>query len=155
MAPQTADLNVQIVRFVLDHQPPIVACELVDADGHRHTFIHKVWIFSEQTLDAQTEYPQPGIIRCTVLETWPETGGRELVRINTAHPDQIESTDGLSEFTVLRKQLSVLGHKSPPARSLGRQKREREGLEVIETVWWRRADSNRGPRDYETLALAS
>ena len=35
------------------------------------------------------------------------------------------------------------------------EKREREELEVIEKMWWRRADSNRGPRDYETLALAS
>ena len=34
------------------------------------------------------------------------------------------------------------------------EKRQQE-LEVIEKMWWRRADSNRGPRDYETLALAS
>ena len=90
----------------MDHQPPIVACELVDAAGCRHTFVDKVWMFSEQTLDAQSEYPQPGVIRCAVLEAWQESEGRELVSINTADPDQIESTEGLSEFTVLRKQLS-------------------------------------------------
>jgi hypothetical protein len=106
IAAQTMELNVQIVRFVMDHQPAIVACELVDAAGHRHTFIDKVWIFSEQTLDAQSEYPQPGVIRCAVLETWHDSEGRELARINTADPDQIESTEGMSEFTVLRKQLS-------------------------------------------------
>jgi len=107
MASQKADLHVQIVRFVMDHQPPIVACELVDSIGRRHTFIDKVWVFSEQTLDAQSEYPQAGVIRCAVLEIWRESGGRELVRINTADPFQIESTEGLSEFIVLRDQVSA------------------------------------------------
>ena len=39
---QAVELHVKIVRFVLDHQPPIVGCEVVDADGKRHTFIDKV-----------------------------------------------------------------------------------------------------------------
>ena len=107
MATQIADLHVQIVRFVMDHQPPIVACELVDAGGRRHTFIDKVWMFSEQTLDAHSEYPQPGFLRCSVLKSWRENGGREVVRVSTADPDQIESTEGLTEFLVARDQVSV------------------------------------------------
>jgi hypothetical protein len=107
MTSQTVDLHVQIARFVMDHQPPIVACELVDADGRRHTFIDKVWVFSEQTLDVQIEYPQPGVIRCAVLENWRDGKGRELIRINTADPFQIESTEGLSEFIVLRDQVAT------------------------------------------------
>ena len=27
--------------------------------------------------------------------------------------------------------------------------------QAVENEWWRRADSNRGPRDYETLALTN
>jgi hypothetical protein len=102
MASQTANLHVQIVRFIVDHQPPIVACEFVDAASRTHTVIDKVWIFSEQTLDAHSQYPQPGLIRCAVLAEWRDTGGRELVRINT-----IESTEGLTEFVVGRDQVSV------------------------------------------------
>ena len=30
MALKEADFHVKIVRFVMDHQPPIVACEFVD-----------------------------------------------------------------------------------------------------------------------------
>ena len=100
------DLHVQIERFVLDHQPPIIECALIDAGGQRHTFIDKVWMFSEQTLDARSEYPVPGLIRCSVMLTWCEIGGRELVRINTADPDQIESIEGISEFIVFRDQVS-------------------------------------------------
>ena len=37
-----------------------------------------------------------------------------------------------------------------PTESSEAEKRKREELEVIEKMWWRRADSNRGPRDYET-----
>jgi hypothetical protein len=91
----------------MDHQPPVVACELVDAGGHFHTFVGKVWMFSEQTLDVESRYPQAGLIRCVILAEWHDAGGRELVRINTAHPDQIESTEGLTEFIVLRDQVSA------------------------------------------------
>jgi hypothetical protein len=30
-----------------------------------------------------------------------------------------------------------------------------DSSELIENIWWRRADSNCGPRDYETLALTN
>ncbi len=28
-------------------------------------------------------------------------------------------------------------------------------LEVADLIWWRRVDSNHGPTDYETVALAT
>jgi len=107
MASQTANLHVQIVRFVMDHQPPIVACEFVDADGHCHTFIDKVGIFSEETLDADSRYPQAGVIRCVLMTEWWDSRGRGLIKINTAEPDQLESTAGLTDFVVLRGQISA------------------------------------------------
>ena len=66
---QAVELHVKIVRFVLDHQPPIVGCEVVDADGKRHTFIDKVRIFIAQTLDAASEYPQAGVVRSSLLRS--------------------------------------------------------------------------------------
>lgn len=105
MAAQIADLHIQIVRFVMDHQPPIVACEFRDAGGRTHTVIDKVWMFSEHTPDAKSQYPQPGLIRCAVLATWRSAEGRELVRIDSANPDQIESTEGVTEFIVARDQV--------------------------------------------------
>src|SRR5437764_8117537 len=107
MASKTADLRVQIVRFVMDHQPPIVACEFVDAGGGQHTVIDKVWVFGEDTLDGESKHPQPGAIRCTILAEWRDDAGRELCKINTADPFHIESTEGLAEFVVLRHQVST------------------------------------------------
>jgi hypothetical protein len=107
MEARIADLHVQIVRFVMDHQPPIVACEFLDAGSRTHTVIDKVWMFSQQTLDAHSQYPQPGLIRCAVLAEWRDTGGREVVRIDVANPDQIESTEGVTEFIVAREQVAI------------------------------------------------
>jgi len=98
-------LLVQIVRFVEEHQPPIVACELVDAAGSHHTFIDKVAGFSSQWLPADSAYPQPGTIRCHVLAHWQDDTGRRLVRVSTERPDGIESTEGVSEFVVLSSQI--------------------------------------------------
>ena len=104
---EVVNLTIQIVWFVVDHQPPIVACELVDAEGRCHTFIDKVWIFLDRTLDADSEYPQTGAVRCAVLNRWRDGHGRDLVRINTADPDFVESTEGLSEFVVPQTQVSA------------------------------------------------
>jgi hypothetical protein len=100
------ELAVQIVRFVDDAQPGVVAAEFVDAVGRSHTLIDKVSIFSEAMLNAASAYPQPGAARCEVLIRKLDAQKREIVRISTLRPDAIESTEGLSEFEVLSPQLS-------------------------------------------------
>lgn len=100
-------LAVQIGRFVDPHQPGVVACEFVDADGCRHTLIDKVPIFSIEDLDASSTYPRPGAVRCTVVSSWRDERGRGLVRLNTARPDRVDSTEGLSEFVVWSSQVST------------------------------------------------
>jgi hypothetical protein len=84
-APDLAELAVEIVRFVDDCQPGIVACEFVDSDDRRHTLIGKIPIFSDDSfLDANSKYPQQGTVRCTVLNHGRDARGRELVSISTA-----------------------------------------------------------------------
>jgi hypothetical protein len=108
MIPEVADLAVEIVRFVDDYQPGIVVCELVDATGRRHTVIEKVPVVSIQEPNANSEYPQPGVARCTVLSRWRDAREQNLIRISTAEPDGIESSEGLSEFVVLQTQILEL-----------------------------------------------
>lgn len=55
------ELAVQIVRFVDDEpQPGIVACEFIDANGHRHTLIDKVPMCSGERLDPNQHVPAAG-----------------------------------------------------------------------------------------------
>ena len=107
MSPEVADLAVEIVQFVDDYQPGIVACELVDANGSRHTFIEKAPIVSLEDLDADSKYPRSGSARCVILNRWRDANERDLVRISTAGPDGIESSEGLTEFVVLKTQISM------------------------------------------------
>jgi hypothetical protein len=105
--PEVADLAVEIVRFVVDYQPGIVACEFVDASGRRHTLIEKAPVVSAEDLNADSEYPQPGLARCIVLNRWRDADERDLVSISIADPYGIESREGLSEFVVLQTQISA------------------------------------------------
>jgi hypothetical protein len=105
MTPQRAELSVQVVRLVVEHQPDIVACEFIDADDRRHTLIDKAPIFG-LPMDADWIYPKPVAARCLVLSRYPDDLGRELVKISIADPDYLESTDGVSEFVVLATQVS-------------------------------------------------
>jgi hypothetical protein len=92
------ELTVQIVRFVDGRFPGWVECELVDAEGRCHLIIDKFPMFTPKVLDADSEYPTPGTVRCEVLkryERYQDEKGQELVRVRS-----IESTEGVSEFTV-------------------------------------------------------
>lgn len=97
---------VQIIRFVDDYQPGWVACEFVDAEGRRHQIVEKVPVVSSDYLDADSAYPRDGQVACEVMGCWTDAGGRELVRVTTARPWGIESSEGLAEFVLLASQLN-------------------------------------------------
>ena len=73
--PQLAQLDVTIVRLVDEYQPGIIACEFPDAKGRVHTLVDKVPIFTVEDLDAESEYPRPGAVRCWILEAWRDREG--------------------------------------------------------------------------------
>jgi hypothetical protein len=104
------DLQVEIVRFVEEHQPNIVEAKVFDSQGHCHTFVDKSAIFTtDWSLDATSKYPQPGVIRCQVLARWQVPAGPDVVRVIT----EIESTEGVSEFVVLANQISTSDSLTP------------------------------------------
>lgn len=102
-------LIVQIVRFVDDHQPGWVGCAFLDANGRRHCFEEKAPVVAGDYLDAESKYPQPGVVDCEVLQIWTDEQGRRRVRISTEHPWDIESSEGLNEFVVFAEQLASSG----------------------------------------------
>ncbi len=120
MGPELGELVLEIVRWVDDYQPGIVACEFIDAEGRHHSFIGKVPIFSTDRLDAGSIYPRPGALRCTVLSRWKNADGQELVRVSIAEPDDEQSTEGLQEFVVSSTQVSRIprGHREPNAQGV-------------------------------------
>ena len=103
---QLDQLFVQVVRYVDDAQPGWVACEFEDADGRRHTIVDKAPVVADKMLDATSLYPQVGCVRCEILSRAKDIDGRELVRITTAKPDGVTTTEDLSEFIVLAGQIS-------------------------------------------------
>jgi hypothetical protein len=101
-------INVVISRFVDEWQPGWVECKLTDAWGCQWTFIEKVPIVTTAGLDAQSNYPQPGVIACEVLERRRSADGREVISVDTTKPRGVESTSGTVRFDVLLEQLVEL-----------------------------------------------
>jgi hypothetical protein len=60
-------IRVDIVGWVDDAQPGVVACRLVDAWGCEHTLIDKLPIFTSANLDRHSAYPQPGWLACQLV----------------------------------------------------------------------------------------
>lgn len=98
-------VQVIIIRLVDEAQPGWVECQLTDAFGHPWTFIEKVPILTAEALDANSPYPQHGVLPCQIVEQRP---GDEVVTITTEFPWQIESVTGRTRFEVFESQLSVL-----------------------------------------------
>jgi hypothetical protein len=94
------------VSFVNDTQPGVVESHFTDVDGRNHRIIDKVPIFTTSWLGKTSRYPQPGVVRCELLAEWRDPLGRQLRRITTSRPDNVESVEGLSEFVVLAEQVS-------------------------------------------------
>ena len=88
------ELPVTITKYLGDDpQPGIVECEFVDAANRTHVIVDRL-------LSEQDSYPIPATVRCQVLDAWTDATGKEVVRIKT-----LESTEGITEFVVLKKQL--------------------------------------------------
>lgn len=99
-------LRVDIVRFVDEYQPGIVECLFNDVWNQPHTIVDKIPLFTEEGLGSDSKYPQPGSIRCEVLDRSIDVQGRRITRITIAQPDNLESADGTSEFVVFDSEVS-------------------------------------------------
>jgi hypothetical protein len=102
-------VKVTITRYVGDDpQPGIVECELLDIHGRRWHFIEKTAVVSANALDANTVYPQPGVIAGEIVKRSRDAAGREVIRIDTERPWSVESIEGVTQFDVLAEGLVEL-----------------------------------------------
>src|SRR5215472_2205813 len=100
-----AELRVEIVRFVDDHQPVVVTCEFTDADENRHTIIEKVPVVSRERLNNKSRYPRLGGVRCRILDRFSRSDGVKVMRISTGSPDHVKTVEGRTEFLVVASDV--------------------------------------------------
>jgi hypothetical protein len=101
------EIKVQIVKFISDQQPGFVECRFTDAWGKEHIVQDKVPVVTDKYLDADSEYPQDGIIACEIIKTWKDKDGRALVTVTTAKPRGVDTTEGLTEFDLWDFQIAA------------------------------------------------
>ena len=102
-------IRVTIVRYIShEPQPRIVECKLEDAHGRQLSFVEKTAIVSAEHLDANTSYPQRGVIAAEMLGRSVDATGRETIRVDTERPWHVESGDGVTQFEVLAESLVEL-----------------------------------------------
>jgi hypothetical protein len=105
-------VRVKIIRYVDNSQPGWIECVLADVQGQEWLFIEKVPVVTLTNLDASSNYPQPGIIACHVINTRLNTVDGEVITIDTDMPWHIESTSGKTRFDVHPDQLLDFAYPS-------------------------------------------
>ncbi len=99
-------LRLQIVCFVDESFPGFVEGVFTDAEGTQHTIRDKVPVIALSDLWSDSEYPQPGVAACEVLDRSHDPENRSICRITIDRPWALESTTGQTEFAVLESQIS-------------------------------------------------
>lgn len=96
-------VKVEITRYTDDSFPGWVECQLTDTHGRCWLFVEKVPVVTQSGLDANSPYPQPGLIACNVIG---QSG--DATCIDTTHPWGIESIEGETRFEVMSSSLIEL-----------------------------------------------
>lgn len=113
MAERWIGVQVSVVRFVSDDpQPGLIEAELRDVRGRCWRFVEKCSAVENLDLDAETVYPQAGVILCRVVGHSRDESGREMVEVELYG---VISVDGEDRFTV-RPDALVEGEFNSSAR---------------------------------------
>ncbi len=99
-------IRIKITSFISDDQPGFVECKFNDAWNKEHTVQDKVPIVTEKYLDANSDYPQDGVIACEIIAKWKDKDERTIYSVTTEKPWAVETIDGLKEFDILEEQLT-------------------------------------------------
>ncbi|HEU4888071.1 MAG TPA: hypothetical protein VFV49_09310 [Thermoanaerobaculia bacterium] len=98
-------MNVEITRWVDDHQPGFVEFRLVDAFGVSHYFVEKVPIISSASLTRDDDYPRRGELDCTLIAPPSLQDGVSVVTIDTTEPWDVTAVNGQSRFVVDAREV--------------------------------------------------
>jgi hypothetical protein len=101
-------IRIKITSFISGDQPGFVECKFNDAWNKEHTVQDKVPIVTEKDLDANSEYPQYGVIACEIIVEWKDKDERTICTVTTEKPWAVHTIDGLKEFDILEEQLIEL-----------------------------------------------
>lgn len=103
-------IKIKITSFISDHQPGFVEGRFNDAWNKEHIVQDKVPVIAIEDLDANSEYPQDGVIGCEIIKHWTDKDKRIIFTVTTERPWDIDTIEGLHEFDVLESQLTDLNH---------------------------------------------
>jgi hypothetical protein len=101
-------IRIRITNFISGDQPGFIECKFNDAWNKEHTIQDKVPIVTDKYLDANSEYPQEGVIACEIIRQWLDSDARTIFTVTTEKPWAVETIDGLMEFDILEDQLIQL-----------------------------------------------
>ena len=99
-------IRIKITIFISDDQPGFVECKFNDAWNKEHTVQDKVPILTEKYLDANSEYPQDGVIACEIIKQRVDNNNRTVFAVTTEKPWSVDTIDGLTEFDILEELLT-------------------------------------------------
>jgi hypothetical protein len=103
------NVKVEILRIADTHQPSFVACVVRDTSGREWVLWDKAPIFSKDSLDEHSIYPQPGQAACEIVREWTDEQGRRRCLVDLEHPCDISTRDGEHQFEVFIDQIVAEG----------------------------------------------
>ena len=104
-------IRIKITSFISDDQPGFVECKFNDTWNREHIVHEKIPIVTKKYLNANSEYPQYGVIACEIITEWKDKDERTIFTVRTEKPWAVDTIDGLTEFDILEEQLIELNQQ--------------------------------------------
>jgi hypothetical protein len=64
-------------------------------------------IAAAAALDADSSYPQPGVVACEIVREWTDAHGRRRCVISTERPWGVEAKGGVTQFEVFSDKITT------------------------------------------------
>ena len=98
-------IQVTINKFISNDQPGLVECSFTDAWGKLHLIQDKLPVFTELDIDANSQYPQKGVVGCEIIKKLEDQNGKSVYTVDTSKPWDVSSIEGLTTFDLFETQI--------------------------------------------------
>ena len=100
-------VTIQILRFTNSDFPGWVECVLRDVSSREWLFEEKAPVVSDAGLDADSIYPQTGVIACEIVSRRTDERGRTICTIDTDRLWGVAAKTGETQFDVFIDQITT------------------------------------------------
>jgi len=97
-------VKITMLEFIDEAKSGLVKCELIDCKEKKWSFQGKPAMFTKEEINAETKFPQTGLLPCKIETKRLDSKGKLILLINSARW-KVDTIEGGGYFEVYDSQV--------------------------------------------------